>query len=125
VKVNFDVTDYLKFYDYLIVQRNEELSSYQNQGIYVNLTIPANNPFNPFGIPLTTGGFNQSLPEFGPQTVLLCFSREEVLVFRLSRNGSRDTDASPVILPDGVLATLLDAFHLCRWNFLLRKTPIS
>jgi hypothetical protein len=32
VKVNFDVTDYLKFYDYLIVQRNEELSSYQNQG---------------------------------------------------------------------------------------------
>jgi iron complex outermembrane recepter protein len=66
VKVNFDVTDFLKFYDYLIVQRNEELSSYQNQGIYVNLTIPANNPFNPFGIPLTTGGFNQSLPEFGP-----------------------------------------------------------
>jgi iron complex outermembrane recepter protein len=66
VKLNFDVTDYLKFYDYLIVQRNEELSSYQNQGIYVNLTIPANNPFNPFRIPLTTGGFNQSLPEFGP-----------------------------------------------------------
>ncbi len=66
VKVNFDVTDYLKLYDYLIVQRNEELSSFQNQGIYVNLTIPANNPFNPFGIPLTTGGFNQSLPEFGP-----------------------------------------------------------
>ena len=66
VKVNFDVTDYLKLYDYLIVQRNEELSSYQNQGIYANLTIPANNPFNPFGIPLTTGGFNQSLPEFGP-----------------------------------------------------------
>ncbi len=66
VKVNFDVTDYLKFYDYLIVQRNEELSSFQNQGIYVNLTIPANNPFNPFGMPLTTGGFNQSLPEFGP-----------------------------------------------------------
>jgi iron complex outermembrane receptor protein len=41
VKVNFDVTDYLKLYDYLIVQRNEELSSFQNQGIYVNLTIPA------------------------------------------------------------------------------------
>jgi iron complex outermembrane receptor protein len=66
VKVNFDVTDYLRFYDYLIVQRNEELSSYQNQGICVNLTIPANNPFNPFRIPLMTGGFNQSLPEFGP-----------------------------------------------------------
>src|ERR1700730_1035568 len=66
VKVNFDVTDYLKLYDYLIVQRNEELSSYQNQGIYANLTIPANHPFNPFGIPLTTGGFNQHLPEFGP-----------------------------------------------------------
>ncbi len=66
VKLNFDVTDCLKFYDYLIAQRNEELSSYQNQGIYVNLTIPANNPFNPFRIPLTTGGFNQSLPEFGP-----------------------------------------------------------
>jgi hypothetical protein len=31
VKVNFDVTDYLTFYDYLIVQRNEELSSFQNQ----------------------------------------------------------------------------------------------
>jgi iron complex outermembrane receptor protein len=66
VKVNFDVTDYLKFYDYFMVQRNEELSSFQNQGIYVDLAIPANNPFNPFGIPLTTGGFNQSLPEFGP-----------------------------------------------------------
>jgi iron complex outermembrane receptor protein len=66
VKVNFDVTDNLKFYDYLIVQRNEELSSFQNQGIYVDLSIPANNPFNPFRIPLTTGGVNQSLPEFGP-----------------------------------------------------------
>jgi iron complex outermembrane receptor protein len=66
VKVNFDVTDYLKFYDYVIVQRNEELSSFQNQGFYVALSIPANNPFNPFHIPLTTSVLGQSLPEFGP-----------------------------------------------------------
>src|SRR5258708_32907444 len=39
VEVKFDLNDYLKLYDYLLLYRNEELSSYQNQGIYANLTI--------------------------------------------------------------------------------------
>jgi len=71
VKLTYDVTDWLKLYDSIIVERNEELSSYQNEGIYGpapgnsgGVTVPANNPWNPFGIPLTINGL--ALNEFGP-----------------------------------------------------------
>jgi iron complex outermembrane recepter protein len=71
VKLNYQATDWLKFYDSILIQRNEELSSFQNQGVYPpapfnkgGLTVPANNPFNPFGVPLLDQG--QSLGEFGP-----------------------------------------------------------
>jgi iron complex outermembrane receptor protein len=70
VKITYDVTDWLKFYDSLVVQRNEELSSYSpNQGIYPppfnpGVTVPANNPYNPFGVPLLIEGL--ALNEFGP-----------------------------------------------------------
>jgi hypothetical protein len=72
IKFTYQATDWLKLYDYLTIQRNEELSSYgPNQGVYfpaVNnsggVTVPANNPFNPFGVPLTIQGL--ALGEFGP-----------------------------------------------------------
>jgi len=71
VKIKYEPTDWLKFYDSLIIQRNEELSSYQNEGVYPpsafnsgGVTVPVNNPFNPFGIPLTIDGL--ALGEFGP-----------------------------------------------------------
>lgn len=70
VKITYDVTDWLKFYDSLVVQRNEELSSFSpNQGIYPppfnpGVTVPANNPNNPFGVPLLIDGL--ALNEFGP-----------------------------------------------------------
>jgi iron complex outermembrane receptor protein len=70
VKLTYNVTDWLKIYDSLVIQRNEELSSYSpNQSIYPppfnpGVTVPANNPFNPFGVPLTIVGL--ALNEFGP-----------------------------------------------------------
>jgi len=72
VKITYQATDWLKFYDWITIQRNEELSSYgPNQGVYPPLpnnnngvTVPANNPFNPFGVPLTIDGL--ALGEFGP-----------------------------------------------------------
>jgi iron complex outermembrane receptor protein len=72
VKLTYQATDWLKFYDYLTIQRNEELSSFgPNQGVYPpalnnsgGVTVPANNPFNPFGVPLTIQGL--ALGEFGP-----------------------------------------------------------
>lgn len=72
IKLTYQVTDWLKLYDYLTIQRNEELSSYgPNQGLpfpapnnSFGVTVPANNPFNPFGVPLTVQGL--ALGEFGP-----------------------------------------------------------
>ena len=71
VKLTYDVNNWLKLYDSIIVQRNEELSSYQNEGIYApapgnsgGVTVPAYNPWNPFHIPLTVDGI--ALNEFGP-----------------------------------------------------------
>jgi iron complex outermembrane recepter protein len=71
VKFKYEPTEWLKFYDSLIIQRNEELSSYQNEGVYSpsafnsgGVTVPANNPFNPFGVPLTIDSL--ALGEFGP-----------------------------------------------------------
>jgi iron complex outermembrane recepter protein len=71
VKLTYDVNSWLKLYDSFIIQRNEELSSYQNEGVYPpapgnngGVTVPAYNPWNPFGIPLTVDTLN--LNEFGP-----------------------------------------------------------
>ncbi|HKM59204.1 MAG TPA: TonB-dependent receptor [Chthoniobacterales bacterium] len=71
VNVSYEPTTWLKLYDSLIVDRNEETSSFQNQGIYApspfnsgGVTVPANNPYNPFGVPLTVQSL--SLNEFGP-----------------------------------------------------------
>ncbi|MBV9731444.1 MAG: TonB-dependent receptor [Verrucomicrobia bacterium] len=71
VNLDYDPTDWLKFYDHFIIQRNEETTTTPNQG-FTNtdpapgpVIIPANNPFNPFHVPLSslTG---TSLAEFGP-----------------------------------------------------------
>jgi iron complex outermembrane receptor protein len=72
IKLTSQVTDWLKLYDWLTIQRNEELSSYgPNQGVYFpspnnsgGAIVPANNPFNPFRAPLTIQGL--ALGEFGP-----------------------------------------------------------
>jgi iron complex outermembrane recepter protein len=71
VKLTYDVTDSLKLYESIIVDRNEELSSYQNEGIYTptgansgGIIVPATNPFNPFHDPLIIDGI--ALNEFGP-----------------------------------------------------------
>jgi iron complex outermembrane receptor protein len=74
--LNYEPTQWLKLYDSFIIDRSEELSSYENQGIYPpsfagtvplnggGVTVPANNPYNPFGVPLTA--LSLSLNEFGP-----------------------------------------------------------
>ncbi|MBV8968575.1 MAG: TonB-dependent receptor plug domain-containing protein, partial [Verrucomicrobia bacterium] len=71
VRANWDVTNYLRFYDSFIATRNEELSSYAAQSVYApaafnsgGALVPANNPFNPFGVPLTW--IQGALMEFGP-----------------------------------------------------------
>jgi len=72
VKINYEPTSWLKLYDSILIQRNEELSSFgPNQGIYPpssfnsgGVTVPASNPYNPFHIPLTVDGL--ALGEFGP-----------------------------------------------------------
>jgi iron complex outermembrane receptor protein len=65
VNVNYDVNTWLKLYDSFMIQQVDESSSYLNQGLYPgDVTIPANNPFNPFGTELTANG--QSMKEFGP-----------------------------------------------------------
>ncbi|MBV9875057.1 MAG: TonB-dependent receptor [Verrucomicrobia bacterium] len=80
VKLTYDVTDWLKLYDSFIIERNEELSSYQNEGVYApapgnsgGVTVPQgpsgtapgpHNPFNPLPDPLSIQGI--ALNEFGP-----------------------------------------------------------
>jgi iron complex outermembrane recepter protein len=71
VKVNFSPTDWLNFYDTLLVQRSEENSVSQNQGMSTGdavagttIFIPANNPFNTTGEDLLPNG--QAFNEFGP-----------------------------------------------------------
>jgi outer membrane receptor protein involved in Fe transport len=80
VKVNFQPTNWIKFYDELVVQRSEENSVTPNQGLFsssiagdkvagTQIFIPANNPFNPsrfFGTPEALTGRGQSFDEFGP-----------------------------------------------------------
>jgi hypothetical protein len=66
VNANYSPTDWLKFYDRFIIQRNEENTETPNQGFSAadGIVIPANNPFNPFGEALTPNG--QLEREFGP-----------------------------------------------------------
>jgi iron complex outermembrane recepter protein len=69
VKLTADLTPWLKLYDSFLISRNEEVSSYgPNQGIYPppfnpGIIVPANNPFNPFGHPLSV--IDLALNEFG------------------------------------------------------------
>ena len=69
VKAEYSPTDWLRFYDTLIVQRNEEYAVTPNQGYSASdgIVVPAYNPYNPFKVALTNSGvpFN-SLAEFGP-----------------------------------------------------------
>jgi iron complex outermembrane recepter protein len=71
VNLDYQVNNWLKVYDSFIIDRTEELSSYENQGIYPpsafnngGVVVPANNPHNPFGVPLTV--VDLALGEFGP-----------------------------------------------------------
>jgi iron complex outermembrane receptor protein len=66
LNTSYSPTDWLKFYDRFIISRNEENSVTPNQGFSAEdgITIPANNPFNPWGEALTPNG--QLLREFGP-----------------------------------------------------------
>jgi outer membrane receptor protein involved in Fe transport len=71
VKVNFSPTQWLNFYDFLLVQRSEENGVTPNQGMATGdavagtqIFIPANNPFNTTGEDLLPNG--QSFAEFGP-----------------------------------------------------------
>jgi iron complex outermembrane recepter protein len=69
VKLTADVTSWLKLYDSFLISRNEEVSSYgPSQGIYPppfnpGIIVPANNPFNPTGHPLSV--IDLALNEFG------------------------------------------------------------
>jgi iron complex outermembrane receptor protein len=71
VKVNFSPTDWLNFYDFLLVQRSEESGVTQNQGMSTGdavagttIFVPATNPFNTTGEDLLPNG--QAFNEFGP-----------------------------------------------------------
>jgi iron complex outermembrane recepter protein len=65
IHMEYDATSWLRLYDSFIIQRNEESSVTPNQGYAEGQTVPANNPFNPFGVTLTQAGLN-SLFELGP-----------------------------------------------------------
>ena len=67
-KVNYEPTDWLKLYEQFMYQRNEEINqNYASQPTQADpITIPANNPYNPFGLPLQPLG--QTLSEVGAQT---------------------------------------------------------
>jgi iron complex outermembrane recepter protein len=70
IRLDYDATTWLKLYDSFIIQRNEDFSVTQNQGytLFDGIIVPANNRFNPFGVPLQQAGFPfaNALPEFGP-----------------------------------------------------------
>jgi iron complex outermembrane receptor protein len=70
VKIEYQATNWLKLYDSFLINRTEEVSTYgPNQGTYGGgfsgnfLTVPANNPYNPFGEALQVGP--QAFNEFG------------------------------------------------------------
>ncbi|MBV8280150.1 MAG: TonB-dependent receptor [Verrucomicrobia bacterium] len=66
VKLNYQLDDFLKFYEEFSYQWNKESSEINPYGAIAsdNLIVPAANPFNPFGIPLTI--VRARLDEFGP-----------------------------------------------------------
>jgi iron complex outermembrane receptor protein len=71
VKIDYEPTSWLKLYDSFLINRTEEVATYgPNQGTYGGgfgqnqfLTVPANNPYNPFGEALQVGP--QAFNEFG------------------------------------------------------------
>ncbi len=99
-KITWEPTDWLKFYDSFIAQYQAETSSYPNQGVYAPATfgnnggirVPANNPFNPFGVELINQG--QSLNEFGPlraETEITTFRNVVGAIAQLPHNWYVDT----------------------------------
>jgi hypothetical protein len=68
IKLKYEPTSWLRLYEEFSYQRNEEVNvDYASQPTQADpVTIPANNPFNPFGIPLFPIG--QTLWEVGVQT---------------------------------------------------------
>jgi iron complex outermembrane receptor protein len=68
VKLKYEPTSWLRLYEEFSYQRNEEVNSfYGSQPTQADpITIPAKNPYNPFGVPLQPLG--QTLSEVGPQT---------------------------------------------------------
>lgn len=54
VKAQYQLNQHVQFYDELMVQRNKENASAAVVPVFTsdNITVPANNPFNPFGEPL-------------------------------------------------------------------------
>ncbi|MBV8482556.1 MAG: TonB-dependent receptor [Verrucomicrobia bacterium] len=67
IKVNYEPTSWLKFYEELTLERNKENSEIPDYGPSQTdgIVIPANNPYNPWGLPLVPIG--NALLEFGPQ----------------------------------------------------------
>ncbi len=71
VKIDYQPTNWLKLYDSFLINRTEEISTYgPNQGTYGGgfgqnkfLVVPADNLYNPFGVPLQVGP--QAFNEFG------------------------------------------------------------
>jgi iron complex outermembrane receptor protein len=93
--IDYEVTNWLRFYDNFMIQRNEELGVTQNQGYSssagqnapTDISVPANNPFNPFGVPIQQSGFptNQE-KELGPwrtDTTVLTFRNTAGLTLQL------------------------------------------
>jgi iron complex outermembrane recepter protein len=68
IKVKYEPTSWLRLYEEFSYQRNEEVNvDYASQPTQADpIVIPANNPFNPFGIPLFPIG--QTLTEVGQQS---------------------------------------------------------
>ncbi len=72
VNLDYEPTDWLKLYDHFIIQRNEETSTTPNQGFSGSdlppgpVVVPANNPYNPWHVPLVPLTPGLSLAEFGP-----------------------------------------------------------
>ena len=67
VKINYEPTSWLKLYEEVTVERNKENSEIPDYGPSQTdgTVIPANNPYNPWGVPLQPIG--DALLEFGPQ----------------------------------------------------------
>ena len=67
--LDYDITPWLRLYDSFLIQRNEDYAVTQNQGYsaFDGITVPANNPYNPFGVTLQQAGLPLNAePEFGP-----------------------------------------------------------